>query len=70
MYFTLHREKDQPGAWLEMEESRFTTYANVGDEVYPGIWLHKRGPHFSSDPPPLADSNKPAFDPVTGEVRE
>jgi replicative DNA helicase len=70
MYFTLHREKDQAGAWLEMEESRFTTYGNVGDEVEYGLWLHKRGPHFSSDPPPLADSAKPTIDPSTGEVRE
>ena len=50
-YFVLHREKDQYGAWLEMEESRHTIYANVGSESYPGLWLRKHGQHFSDDPP-------------------
>jgi hypothetical protein len=51
----LHREKDQPGAWLKMEESRFTAYCNVGGESMPGLWLHTVGPHFSADPPPYDD---------------
>jgi replicative DNA helicase len=55
MYFTLHREKAESGAWLEMEESRFTAYCNVGAETMPGFWLHKIGPHFSADPPPYDD---------------
>lgn len=45
-YFTLHREKDEDGAWLEMEESRYVLYANVGSEQYPGLWLNKHGPYF------------------------
>jgi replicative DNA helicase len=55
MYFDLNREKDQYGAWLKMEESRFTGYQDVGSETMPGIWLHKVGPHFSADPPPYDD---------------
>ncbi len=54
-YFTLHRPKGEPGAWLEMEESRYTIYQNVGSETMPGIWLSKIGPHFMDEPPPLAD---------------
>jgi replicative DNA helicase len=46
MYFTLNRDKDQDGAWLEMEESRYTMYANVGSEFAPGLRLNKCGPHF------------------------
>jgi replicative DNA helicase len=45
-YFTLHREKDEEGAWLEMEESRYVLYADVGSEQYPGLWLNKHGPYF------------------------
>jgi replicative DNA helicase len=48
MYFSLHREKDQQGAWLEMGESRYTLYQNVGNETSPGIWLDKDGPHFKA----------------------
>jgi hypothetical protein len=55
-YLVLHREKEDPGAWLEMQESRYTLYANVGSETLPGLWLHKQGPHFSDSPPPYADT--------------
>ena len=51
MYFVLHREKDHPGAWLEMQESRHTLYANVGSETEPGLWLRKNGPYFSDETP-------------------
>jgi replicative DNA helicase len=54
-YLVLHREKENPGAWLEMQESRYTLYANVGSETLPGLWLHKAGPHFSDTPPPYSD---------------
>ena len=53
-YYALHREKDEAGAWLEMEESRYTLYQHVGSASVPGIWLHKIGPHFSDQPPPLS----------------
>jgi replicative DNA helicase len=55
MYFDLNREKAEAGAWLKMEESRFTAYCDVGTETMPGLWLHKIGPHFSADPPPYDD---------------
>ena len=46
MYFTMHRKKREPGAWLEMEETRYTLYADVGNDADPGLWLSKVGPHF------------------------
>lgn len=45
-YYVLHREKEQPGAWLENEESRYTPYQHVGNEDAPGLWLDGHGPHF------------------------
>ena len=46
MYFTLHRDKGAQGAWLEMEESRYTLYTDVGSVHDPGLWLSNTGPHF------------------------
>jgi replicative DNA helicase len=46
VYFTLHREKDADRGWLEMEESRYVLYANVGNETAPGLLLNKNGPYF------------------------
>lgn len=45
-YFTLHREKQEPGAWLEMEESRYVMYGHVGSEQAPGLWMNPLGPWF------------------------
>lgn len=50
-YFTLHREKESDIAWLEMEESRYTMYQNVGSETVPGLWLDPHGPHFRGAEP-------------------
>jgi replicative DNA helicase len=61
LYFVLHRNKGEAGAWLEMEESRFTIYQNVGSETMPALWLRKNGPHFSDHPPPLDDVSRPLF---------
>lgn len=47
MYLTLHHEKGDEGAWLEMGESRYMPYQNVGSETVPGLWLEKAGPHFA-----------------------
>ena len=52
-YYTLHREKDQQGAWLQMEESRYTLYQNVGNDVCPGLMMNKNGPHFEDTQPQL-----------------
>jgi replicative DNA helicase len=46
IYFTLHREKSSPLAWLEMEESRYVLYANVGSEAEPGLILNPKGVFF------------------------
>jgi replicative DNA helicase len=45
-YFTIHREKDQDAAWLEMEESRYVPYTNVGSDEKPGLIFVKNGPYF------------------------
>lgn len=54
VYFTLHREKHDDRAWLEMEESRYVLYANVGSELAPGLILNKHGPYFEDAAPPPA----------------
>ena len=45
-YFALHCEKNSQAAWLEMGESRYTLYQNLGGEFDPGLLLNKNGPHF------------------------
>ena len=45
-YYTLHREKSDVRAWLEMGESRYTMYENVGSKDFPGMLLNSNGPHF------------------------
>ena len=44
--YTLHRKKTSDGAWLEMEESRYTGYANIGSPDAPGLKLELNGPYF------------------------
>lgn len=51
-YFVLHRQKDQVGAWMELADSRYAPYCNIGSDDQPGLWLHL-GSHFSEDPPEL-----------------
>jgi replicative DNA helicase len=46
IYMTLNREKDSEGAWMEMQESRYVLYNDVGSETMPGLFLNKNGPHF------------------------
>ena len=50
-YYSIHREKEDKGAWLEMMESRYTEYRHVGSETIPGVFLRRAGPHFSHIPP-------------------
>lgn len=45
-YYTLHRDVDDSDAWLEMGESRYTLYQNVGSATVPGLILDPHGPHF------------------------
>lgn len=54
-YYTLHREKGEDLAWLEMEESRYTMYQNVGSDIVPGLRLNQHGPHFED----FANPTKP-----------
>lgn len=60
IYFTLHREKSDPWAWLEMEESRYVLYRNVGSAGEPGLILEGKGPYFS-DPAAISNHDDPAF---------
>jgi replicative DNA helicase len=46
VYFALNREKGSDGAWLEMQESRYLPYRNVGSAVAPALWLNHHGPFF------------------------
>ena len=54
MLMALHREAQSELAWLEMQDSRYTPYQNIGSEQVPGLWLHKHGPFFDEAPPPAA----------------
>lgn len=63
VYFTLHREKDSDQAWLEMEESRYVLYANVGSADFPGLILNKHGPFFE-------DAGSPAEAPQIRDYTE
>ena len=47
MVFNLHREKFKSEAYLEMTESRYTSYTNIGSKDKPGLKLEKNGPFFS-----------------------
>lgn len=50
LYWVLHREDPQSKlAWLEMQDARYVTYTNVGDQAVPGLYLH-HGAFFSEDP--------------------
>ena len=46
VYFALHRTKGEDAAWLEMQESRYTAYCDVGAADRPGLWLNHNGPYF------------------------
>lgn len=45
--YMLHREDiTKPEAWLEMMDSRYTTYMNVGKDTEPSLMLHGHGPYY------------------------
>jgi len=45
--YTLHRDKFSSEAWLEMMETRYTSYKHVGTYKKPGLKLEQNGPYFS-----------------------
>lgn len=53
MVLGIKREVNSQHTWLQMMESRYTPYQDLGDEMTAGLWFHKHGPHFSEEPPPL-----------------
>lgn len=36
----------QPGRWLEMMDTRYTRWTNIGNAEYPRLFLHERGIYF------------------------
>lgn len=45
--YQIHRENlTQPHAWLEMMETRYTPWLNVGSKEYPMLSMNERGPFF------------------------
>jgi replicative DNA helicase len=56
-YGALHRcgpegAESSTEAWLEVECTRYTPYARIGNQDAPGLWLHlDRGPFFSDEMP-------------------
>jgi len=47
MVFNLNRDKFKSDAYLEMTESRYTSYVNIGSKSKPGLKLEQNGPFFS-----------------------
>lgn len=46
--YELHRQNlTEPDAWLEMMETRYTAWANVGSKELPGLVMHEKGPYFA-----------------------
>lgn len=46
--YQIHREDmNSPGIWLEMLETRYTAWGNLGDKHTPAMWLNEKGPYFS-----------------------
>jgi replicative DNA helicase len=47
--YELHREDNtQPQTWLEMLETRYTKWANIGSEIVPGFMLAEKGTWFEA----------------------
>jgi replicative DNA helicase len=45
--YQLHRENvTQPEAWLEMLETRYTSWNNIGSNTLPGLYMREKGPYF------------------------
>lgn len=47
--YQLHRDDlAQPQAWVEMLETRYTKWINIGDKIKPGFMLNEKGPYFEA----------------------
>jgi replicative DNA helicase len=45
--YQIHRpDLGQPQTWLEMMDTRYTKWMNIGDEMLPGLLLNEKGPFF------------------------
>lgn len=45
--YQLHREDvSRPEAWLEMMDTRYTKWANIGSKEFPGLVMREKGPFF------------------------
>lgn len=48
--YCLHRENlNEPGAWMEMIDTRYTRWTSIGDKDFPALYMHDKGPYFSQE---------------------
>lgn len=46
--YEIHRDDvTQPDAWVEMMETRYTKWMNIGSKESPRMYMHEKGPHFA-----------------------
>lgn len=46
--YEIHREDiTHPDAWVEMLETRYTPWMNIGSKESPRMFMHEKGPHFA-----------------------
>lgn len=46
LYQIQRPDLSQPGMWLEMMDTRYTKWANIGDEAIQSLQLNPKGPYF------------------------
>lgn len=45
--YQIHRDDvSQPDTWLEMMDTRYTAWANIGSPTDPGLMMREKGPYF------------------------
>lgn len=48
--YCLHRENlNEPGAWMEMIDTRYTRWTSIGEKDFPALYMHDKGPYFSQE---------------------
>lgn len=59
--YQIHRPDVQdPGVWVEMMDTRYTAWMDIGSDKNPGLWLNPKGPHFQETPIyPIRENNLP-----------
>lgn len=59
--YQIHRPDVQdPGVWVEMMDTRYTAWMDIGSDKSPGLWLNPKGPYFQETPIyPIRENNLP-----------